>query len=95
MELANDQTDRFGPIKVDRISQFGDYYSSIPVWDWRNCMRAAVSFFETAAFFVTKMVTQRAEFPRISSSREVRIIVAPTCTTRERIDAYQGYSKVV
>jgi len=51
MELATDQTDRFGSIKVDRIGQFGDYYSSIPVWDWRNCMRAAVSFFETVAFF--------------------------------------------
>ena len=33
--------------------------------------------------------------PAHSSSREVRIIVAPTRTTRERTDAYQGISKVV
>ncbi len=60
-------------------------------------MEAAVSFLETGAlfFFVTRTVTHGAEVPRMPSSREVRVIVAPTCTTKERIDAYQGNSEVV
>jgi hypothetical protein len=60
-------------------------------------MRAEVSFLETRHlfFFVTKTVTYRAEVPRMPSSREVRVIVAPTRTTKERIDAYQGNSEVV
>ena len=59
-------------------------------------MGAAVSFWRpTPSFFVTRTVTHRADVPRMSGSRDVRVIVAPTCTTKERIDAYQGNSKVV
>ncbi len=72
-------------LPVDSMRGFRQGDALAPEWGAQVLMRTAVSFLEAGVFFfVARTVTQRAEVPRISSSRAVRIIVAPTRTTKER-----------
>ena len=62
----------------------------------KTLMRPEVSFLETGHLF---FCDQDGHAPRGGSAHAkqsvVRVIVAPADTTKERMDAYQGNSKVV
>lgn len=57
-------------LPVDSMSGFRQGDALAPEWGAQVLLRAAVSFLEAGVFFVARTVTQRAEVPRISSSRQ-------------------------